>query len=76
MQPGPGVPRLRFGVGSAPADHARDGAYAEYLVVVEYTVLPYAHSLDPDIEDLKTWGIQYQRRLETLPVAAERGRSV
>lgn len=44
-------------------------------VVVEYTALPYAHSLDPVIEVLKAWGIQHQQRLETLPVAAAAGHS-
>ena len=33
-------------------------------VVVDYEVLPYARSLDPVIEVLKTWGIQHQQRLE------------
>ena len=34
-------------------------------VVVDYAVLPYAHSLDPVIEVLKAWGLQHQQRLET-----------
>ena len=41
-------------------------------VVVEYQALPYAHSLNPVIEVLKTWGMQHQQHLETLgavPVA-------
>ena len=33
-------------------------------VVVDYHVLPYARSLDPVIEVLKTWGLQHQQRLE------------
>ena len=33
-------------------------------VVVDYQVLPYAHSLDPVIEVLKAWGMQHQQRLE------------
>ena len=35
-------------------------------VVVDYHALPYAHSLQPVIEVLKTWGQQHQRHLETL----------
>ena len=38
-------------------------------VVVDYHVLPYAHSLDPVIEVLKAWGIQHQQRLDALPAA-------
>ena len=38
-------------------------------VVVDYEVLPYAHSLDPVIEVLKAWGIQHQQRLEVLHAA-------
>lgn len=35
-------------------------------VVVDYSVLPYAHSLDPVIAVLKEWGIQHQRHLDAL----------
>ncbi len=38
-------------------------------VVVDYHVLPYARSLDPVIEVLKTWGLQHQQRLEALQAA-------
>jgi len=37
-------------------------------VIVEYQVLPYAHSLDPVIEVLKTWGQQHQQHLEALGI--------
>ncbi|MBH8568331.1 helix-turn-helix transcriptional regulator [Microvirga sp. STS02] len=33
-------------------------------VVVDYQLLPYAHSLDPVIEVLRAWGMQHQQRLE------------
>ncbi|MCB2408780.1 winged helix-turn-helix transcriptional regulator [Hymenobacter lucidus] len=33
-------------------------------VIVEYHVLPYARTLDPVIEVLKTWGMQHQQRLD------------
>ena len=38
-------------------------------VVVDYSVLPHAHSLDPVIEVLKEWGMQHQRHLEALDMA-------
>jgi DNA-binding HxlR family transcriptional regulator len=44
-------------------------------VVVEYEVLPYAHSLDPVIQVLRTWGLQHQQRLDAAaePEAVARG---
>jgi DNA-binding HxlR family transcriptional regulator len=39
-------------------------------VVVDYQVLPYAHSLDPVIEVLKAWGLQHQQRLEAANAVA------
>ncbi|MVN77492.1 transcriptional regulator [Hymenobacter sp. HMF4947] len=38
-------------------------------VVVDYHVLPYAHSLDPVIEVIKAWGSQHQQRLDALHAA-------
>jgi DNA-binding HxlR family transcriptional regulator len=35
-------------------------------VVVEYQALPYAHSLNPVIEVLKTWGLQHEQHVEAL----------
>jgi len=37
-------------------------------VVVEYLVLPYARSLHPVIEVLRTWGRQHQQRLAAAGV--------
>ena len=35
-------------------------------VVVEYQALPYAQSLNPVIEVLKTWGMQHEQHMDTL----------